>query len=197
VKATVIPFARAGGGAQTPEISDEALIAACATGDGAALALLFERYARSVRRFCGRLAGAEEADDLLQSTFLAAWSQVRSYRGDAPVRSWLFAIAANKARRSQRSDRRRRSAMELLGLRPVRTVDSAHDEVARRQLLGRLGSALDRLPHDLKVVYVMCEIEDVPGVEAAQALGVRPGTVWRRLHDARKRLLPMIEGEEP
>src|SRR5690606_1559623 len=124
MKTNVIPFAR-GSGEPPPEISDEALIAACATGDGAALSLPFERYARPVRRFLARVAGPEEADDLLQSTFLAAWSRVRAYRGDAPVRSWLFAIAANQARRAHRSERRRRSAMELLGLRPVRTVDSA------------------------------------------------------------------------
>jgi RNA polymerase sigma-70 factor (ECF subfamily) len=67
------------------------------------------------------------------------------------------------------------------------------DEVSNRQLMRRLASAIDELPHDLRVVFLLCEMEGISGTDAARALGLRPGTVWRRLHDARKRLLSILE----
>ena len=65
---------------------------------------------------------------------------------------------------------------------------------AQGEMMERLSAALDALPHDLRVAFVLCDVEEVPGVEAARALGVRQGTMWRRLHDARKRLRDMLGG---
>jgi DNA-directed RNA polymerase specialized sigma24 family protein len=47
----------------------------------------------------------------------------------------------------------------------------------------------------LRVVFVMCDVEQVAGVDAAVALGIPPGTVWRRLHDARTRMRAALGGE--
>jgi RNA polymerase sigma-70 factor (ECF subfamily) len=44
------------------------------------------------------------------------------------------------------------------------------------------------MSHKLKVVFVMCDLEGIPGVEVACTLSLREGTVWRRLHEARKQL---------
>jgi len=80
---------------------------------------------------------------------------------------------------------------------PPSTSHHAPDAaVLRSQQVSRLASALDALPHDLRAAYVLCDLEDVPGVEAAQLLGIRAGTLWRRLHDARRALRAAIEGEE-
>ena len=49
-------------------------------------------------------------------------------------------------------------------------------------------SVLASLPHDLRVVFVMCELEEVSGAEAARVLNLRQGTLYRRLHDARRKL---------
>ena len=65
----------------------------------------------------------------------------------------------------------------------------------RAQQLDRLASALETLPHDLRTAYVLCDLEEVPGIEAARILDVRPGTLWRRLHDARRALRASIEGD--
>ena len=108
-------------------------------------------------------------------------------------RSWICGVTASLARRHQRAERRRSSAFSRLSTWVTRTAAPHGDDVARRQLVDRLSAALDELPHDLRVAYVMCELEEVPGVEAARALGVRPGTMWRRVHDARKRLRAVIE----
>lgn len=177
------------------ELSDEALLAGCVVEDPAALTVLYQRHNVGVMRFACRLLGrrSSEADDLVQQVFLTAWKDAARYRGQSSVRSWLFGVTANLARRHQRDERRRSSAFSRLSTWVSRTAAPHEEDIARRQLVDRLSSALDELPHDLRVAYVMCELEEVPGVEAARALGVRPGTMWRRVHDARKRLRAAIE----
>jgi RNA polymerase sigma-70 factor (ECF subfamily) len=65
--------------------------------------------------------------------------------------------------------------------------------VEHRQLLRRLETALADLPHQLRVVFVLCAVEEVPGKEAAHVLGIREGTLWRRLHEARTALREAVE----
>jgi len=192
----VLPLARSSGTGPAP-LGDEALVAACAVGDANALAALFQRHHDAVHRICTRLAHASEVDDLVQNTFVAAWTQAGRFRGQSSVRAWLCAIAANLVRKSRRSEARKRSALGFLRLAPAPARRGVDDQVADRQLCDRLQVALDALPDDLRIAFVLCEIEQIPGVEAARALGLRPGTLWRRLHDARKRLLAALEGEEP
>ena len=182
-----------------PDMSDAALVAACTTGDPGALGALFDRYAADVYRFLGRLRGADarDVDDLLQVTFLEAGRVAGSFRGGASVRTWIFAIAANVVRHHARGEGRRRTVMDSFSALPQTRVESPADAAERRQLIERLAGALDDLDEDLRVAFVMCDLEEIPGVEAARALGLRPGTMWRRLHDARRRLRHAIEKEIP
>lgn len=192
--ADVIPIRRAP--TQPSQLSDEALVAACALGDGAALGALFDRHHEALHRFLGRLARRDPADvdDLVQSTFVEAWRSAARFRGGAAVRTWLFAIAANLVRHRSRAEGRRRAAMAGLAAAPPAASATPDDDAMRRQLVDRLGAALETLSHDLREVFVLCEIEEVPGVDVARALGLREGTVWRRLHDARKALRRELEG---
>jgi RNA polymerase sigma factor (sigma-70 family) len=179
-----------------PELTDEALVAACAAGDTAALAALFDRHHRLVLRFVTRAssAGPSDIEDLAQSTFLEMWRSSRRFRANGSARSWMLGIAANLVRHYVRGEVRRRSAMAGLAERPEGSVARPDDLAARRQLLDRLAGGLAALPHDLRVAFVLCDLEEVPAVEAARALGVRQGTMWRRLHDARRRLRDILAG---
>lgn len=186
-------------GAQAAELSDEALVAACANADATALTALYRRHQPAISRFASRLLGGRrsEVEDLVQQVFLVAWRDANRFRADASARGWLYGITANLARRYHRSERRRGFAFLRLGWVTPTTTRAIDEAVASKQLVDKLAEALAALPHDLKVAYVMCEIEDIPGVEAAASLGVRPGTLWRRLHDARKRLRHALQGEPP
>jgi len=193
MSARIIPLRAADAG--PIELSDDALLAACGEGDATALSLLYRRHHGSIARFTCRLFGGRtaEVDDVVQQVFLTAWKDAERFRGQSSVRGWLFGITANLARRHQRSERRRDFAFWKLKLFTRTTTEPIDDDVVRRQLIGKVGVALEALPHDLRVAYVMCEIEEVAGIEAARILGVRPGTLWRRLHDARKRLRVALE----
>jgi RNA polymerase sigma-70 factor, ECF subfamily len=195
------PLARARGRAHLEarraalsEISDEALLAACAVGESAALGALFDRHHEAIYRLISRLLRTEpgEIDDLVQTTFLEAWRSAGRYSGRGVVKSFLFGIAANTVRHHVRSARRRREA--LADWQPPEGKNAPDDVAVRAQQVGRLAAALDQLPHDLRAAYVLCDLEDVPGVEAARMLDVRAGTLWRRLHEARRALRAAIEG---
>lgn len=192
--ADIIPLRRVQGDAA--EMSDEALVAACAVGEPAALGALFDRHNRAVFRVLSRVAGGPAADleDLVQSTFLEVWKSAARFHERSAARSWIFGIAANLARHYVRGEVRRRQAMR--GLAEVRAASPRRpdDDVARGQLVARLGHALAGLPHDLRVAFVLCDLEGLSGVDAARTLGVRQGTMWRRLHDARKRLRDELDG---
>jgi RNA polymerase sigma-70 factor (ECF subfamily) len=176
-------------------LSDEALLAATATGDLAALDALFERFYPIVYRFLSRVTAADEdeRDDLVQATFLEARRGARRFRGGSAVKTWILGVAANLARHHLRGERRRREkhARYAEGLHLV--AEQPDQSLERTDLLRAIGDALADLPHDQRIAFVMCDLEDIPGVEAARVVGVPQGTLWRRLHFARKALRAAIE----
>lgn len=171
------------------EISDEGLVRRISLGDRALLGALFDRHHGAVTRFLWRFSGAREGlDDLVQATFLEALKSAASFRGSASVRTWLLGIAANVARHHARSELRRRTALTAfaalespLPATPQRTLES-------RETIERLNQALRGLPGDLRTAFVLCDVEETRGVDAARKLGLREGTLYRRLHDARHAL---------
>jgi RNA polymerase sigma-70 factor (ECF subfamily) len=170
--------------------ADDALLARGARGDGAALGELFDRHHRSVYNFLGRLLGAQcaELDDAVQSTFLEACRAASKFRGQSAASTWLFGIAANVARHQVRSRLRRQTLVEALGQAPTGATTQPDVEVERHQLVDRMTAAIAALPHDLRVAFVLCDVEEIRGAEAARVLGIPEGTLWRRLYEARKAL---------
>jgi RNA polymerase sigma-70 factor (ECF subfamily) len=177
--------------------SDEQLVAACAAGDRGALGRLFDRHHQDLYRFLSRIAGphGRDLDDLVQTTFLAVTDAAQRFSGRSTVRSWLFAIAGNLARDQARSEIRQRRLAENAAQLPASAPASPEVTAEHKEALAHLAEALDRLPHDLRVTFVMCEIEETPGKDAAAALGVPEGTIWRRLFDARLALLGAAQGK--
>lgn len=180
-------------------LSDEALIAACSTGDPSALARLFERLCDDVSRFLGRLTyvDAQDVQDLVNDVFLAAFRGAASYQGRSGVKTWIFAIASNIARDRQRKAARGRGALDRLARDAGPAPRSLEREVISKDLVARVERCLPQLPHDLRVAFLMCDVEGLSGVEVAGALGVPRGTLYRRLHDARRLLRRLVEGGEP
>jgi RNA polymerase sigma-70 factor (ECF subfamily) len=175
---TIVPLRREG--VRLDEVTDAGLIAACATADRAARAALFTRHVDGVRRFIARMtaADADAIDDLVQTTFLEAFRGAARFRGGSQVRTWLFGIAANLVRTYARGEIRRKAAMSAAAELPERVGDS--DVAERHVLVERLAAAVTALSHDLREVFVLVDVEEWKGAEAAAALGVPEGTVWRR-----------------
>lgn len=184
----VVPLRRVDG--RVDEMSDEAVLAACASGDAAALGALFDRHHAAVYRFITRLSQVDQADvdDLVQTTFLTVQRSARKFRGRSTVRTWILGVAVNVVRREARSRGRRRRLALAVAAQPQRHAAPIDEAAARREAVRRMQAALAELPEKLRVCFVMCQLEGVPGPEAAEALGLRPGTLYRRIHEARRRL---------
>lgn len=171
-------------------LSEEALVAAYATGSPAALASLFERFCDPVYRFLGSYVGKQspDLDDLVQATFLEVMRAASKFRGGASVQTWIFGIAINVARHHRRSEWRR---LRLLGSvfadRPSPTAE-VEDSACKREKVSQLALAITALPEHLRAPIVLCDVEGTSGQEAARVLNIPEGTLWRRLHEARKQL---------
>jgi RNA polymerase sigma factor (sigma-70 family) len=174
-------------------VTDDALLTRFVQGEGDALGTLFDRHHRAAYRFLGRLTGADDADldDLVQATFMEAARAAPRFDGRAAVRTWLFGIAMNVARHYKRGNARRRRVIDDASEeRPseIPARERPDEHAANRELLERVAEALQRLPVSLREVFVACEIEELPGADVARLLRIPEGTLWRRLHDARKAL---------
>jgi RNA polymerase sigma-70 factor (ECF subfamily) len=190
----LVPLRRIEGAAD--ELSDAALVAACGAGELAALGALFDRYHDALRAFLARRTGTDERDldDLVQATFEALPAAARGFGGRAQVKTWLFGVANNVARHHARAEARRRAlsraAMEAV---PV----PAGDELLTRERAARLRAAIDGLPDAQRETFVLVYLDGIAGGEVAALLGVREGTVWARLHEARARLRAALGGVVP
>ena len=193
----VVPIRRVAG--RPSEMSDEALVAACATCENAALGALYDRHVDAVRRFLARMSGTDERDldDLVQATFETVPRAARRFGGESQVRTWLFGVANNVARHHVRSEvRRKRLASAFAEERPGAQGDTA-DEVLERERAARLRAAIAALPDKLREAFVLVYLEGIAGGEVATLLGVREGTIWKRLFQARARLRESLGGVYP
>ena len=187
----LLPLRRTSG--QVEELSDRALVSAIADGDQSALGALYDRFHRDVYRFVARLARPGDADDFVQSTFLEAHRSAPRFRGDAQVKTWLFGIAANLVRNQFRGEQRKQRAHDSLEVMPKRPPTSPGDAITREQQRRWLAAAIEQLTPALREAYVLCVVEEIPGKDAAAALGIREASLWRRLSDAREALRAAIE----
>lgn len=191
--AKLVPLRRISG--DITEMSDEALLAACGTGDAPALGALFDRFHTAVYRFAARLPMTDDLarDDLVQATFLEIRRAAHSFRGTSSAKTWILGVAANVARHTLRAERRRRVHQARYLERMTAAPEMLDAQVERKKLLARIAEALAELPRDQQIAFILCDLEQLPGVEVARVLEIPEGTLWRRLHTARKAMRAAIE----
>jgi RNA polymerase sigma-70 factor (ECF subfamily) len=177
-----------------PRTPDPDILRQLARGEIGALGELYDRYRGPVRSFLARATcDAEDVDDLVHSTFLAAAKSAGRYDGRPSCRPWLVGIAAHLLRRRRQSFGRFLAVVS--SLRGVRA--KASDPRPALQARADIDRALVRISEAKRVTLLMAEVEGLSCAEIATALGVPIGTVWTRLHAARRELRrALAEGEE-
>jgi RNA polymerase sigma-70 factor, ECF subfamily len=182
------------------EVSDTELLRLAREAEPAAFRSLIRRHDRYLYRIARSvLLDDEEAEDVVQETFVRAFTHLVDFRGDASLSTWLTRIAFNEALRRRRQRRRivrlddlvsaigcsekqfDKSTMTAPDLDPERAT-------AQHQIRSVLERAIDDLPDSFRTVFVMRDIEEASTEETASVLGIRPQTVKTRLHRARRRL---------
>jgi len=176
--------------------TDHDLISATASGDRRAFAVLVARHRAAVWRLVrAGTPGEQAAEDALQETFLAAFRGASAYRGEAPVRVWLFALARRQAARTWR----RRAGepdspvpLHVLGGLAGWGSDNPEARAAAREARQHLQAALRQLSAADQEVITLRDLEQLTTPQAATVMGVSPAAVKSRLHRARLRLLAQL-----
>jgi RNA polymerase sigma-70 factor (ECF subfamily) len=169
--------------------TDAELVAAARRGSQGAFREIVDRHQQAVRSFLRRVAAnPEDADDLAQETFLAAWSGLWRFRGHASLRSWLCAIAWKKqltlVRSRQRSSRRLDAAAEATAA--THQPDSWLD----------LSAALGALPEAQRAAVALCLGGGFSHAEAAQTLRLPLGTIKSHVERGRAKLHAALGGHD-
>lgn len=176
---------------------DEALVAAIADGDVAALRVLYGRHAAWLSvRLARRCNDEEVVADVLQDTFVALWKQAASYRGDGAVGAWLWGIGVRRLV----SRLRRRRDVVLLDAIPDR-VDARRPAI-EEQILGDvehgdLAGVFARLSPEMRAVVQATVLDGLTAKEAGRLLGIPTNTVKTRLHRAKAQLRAGLVEEHP
>jgi RNA polymerase sigma-70 factor (ECF subfamily) len=179
-----------------PGTTEDDLVARLREGERRAVEEVYVAHHTAIRGFARRLVGdSAAAEDVVHETFVALPKAIRRFRGEGSLRSFLIGVAANHSRRHVRSAMRRRRATERLAAHEElqdRTIDATH-QLITKQMADRLWAALDELPLDQRIVFVLCEAEQRTSVEVSGIVGAPEGTVRTRLFHAKRKLRELLE----
>ena len=182
----------------TPVFDESALVVRAKAGDVSAFSDLVNHYERRVFRMAKQITqNDDDASDVLQETFLKAYTHLDDFQGNSKFYTWLVRIAVNEALMKLRKRRSDRTV-------PLdEPIDTGEDEVAReiavwdqnpedsysREELGRiLDEAIQSLKPAYRTVFILRDIEEMSIEETAEALGLSISAVKSRLLRARLQL---------
>lgn len=176
---------------------DVHLIEQTLTGDSAAFGELVRRYQDRLYNMVAHTIGCPvEAEDVVQDTFVQAYTKLASFRQDSLFYTWLYRIAVNSAISRRRKKRPTLSVdhqQEVMGSEPVDSGESPGDRLEREERAHQVHAALDQLNDQHRAILVLREIEGFCYEEIADILEMPIGTVRSRLHRARSQLRDQLE----
>ena len=175
------------------DLDDRALAARALAGHQDAYAVLMRRHRDAVWRLArGHVGDADEALDITQESFVAAFTALARYDGTRPFRVWIARIALNKCR----DWARRRAVRRFFAF--ARPLDDAlfvadlaqnpEESLQSGAELAHINAAIAALPANLKDVLLLRTIEGMSQAETADVLGVTEKAVETRLYRARAKL---------
>ena len=176
-----------------PEESDDVLLRRMAEADESALKAFFHRHSGGVARFVQGFSN-EPADvaDVVNDVFFDVWRGAGSFSGRSKPRTWLFAIARNKA-----TDRiRKRARHDAEALDPERAdegVMGALDRVIEKDRASMLRNCISRLPTAHRSIVHLTFYENLGYREIGDVLGIPEGTVKSRVFHIKSDLLRCLE----
>jgi RNA polymerase sigma-70 factor (ECF subfamily) len=159
------------------------LIQGLKSGQSASFDRLVREYGDRLYRFCLRIVGPTEAEDVVQETFIRVHRSIGSYQPTGRFESWLFTIANHLALDSVR----RRSSVSMESEEPV-DFHEPTDDLDHQEVQHALVQAVDRLPVDQKQVFLLREEAGLSFREIAELLHCPLNTALGRMHYAMENL---------
>ena len=189
--------------ALAPAAADDAeLVRRALSRDEAAVRAIMQANNRRLYRLArGILRNDTEAEDVVQDTYVRAFTHLEQFRGDSSLSTWLSRIAMNEALGRLR---RQKPGVEWSELEksapqaqiipfPLASSDDPERSMAQREIRDVVEHAIDDLPEPFRLVFITRVIEGMNVEETAEILGLKPETVKTRLHRARNLLRDNVE----
>ena len=178
-------------------MTEKELVRAAAAGDESALGELVRMYENKAYHLALRMCGnAEDASDVAQDAFLAAWRGLPSFRGESGFSTWLYRLVSNAAIDYLRRTKHQRGNVSLddeeLNLDAPDESPSPHDAAESNDLKDAVAKSLKELSDDHRTVLVMREVQELSYEEIAQTLSLDLGTVKSRISRARNHLRKIL-----
>jgi RNA polymerase sigma-70 factor (ECF subfamily) len=173
--------------------TEKDLVEDCIKENRAAQKALYDRYCRKMMVVCQRYAkSTQEAEDILQEGFIKVFSNIKSFRGDARLDTWMTRIMINTALNSQR---------QKLYLIPMVDVDGIElreeEQVSLSGLhLSELITIVQSLPDGCRLVFNLFAIEGYTHKEIGEALGISEGTSKSQYNRAKSLLKIKLSQQE-
>jgi RNA polymerase sigma-70 factor (ECF subfamily) len=182
-----------------PESNDEGnLVAQAQAGDAAAFSELVKRYQRKIYRLAKHITqNDEDAEDVLQDTFMKAYEHLKGFHGQSKFYTWIVRIAVNESLMKLR----KRKGDRFVSLdEPISTGEeevkreiavwegNPEQQYSQEELQGILNEAVENLKPDFRTVFTLRDIEELSTEETAEALGISVPAVKSRLLRARLEL---------
>lgn len=181
------------------EISDEtALVTRARTGDAKAFSDLVDKYERKIFRLAQHITqNREDAEDVLQETFLKAYEHLDQFQGNSKFYTWIVRIAVNQALMKLRKRKADRTVSmdegidtgEDIVVREIAAWDEDPEQrYSRDEINDILSQAVDSLAPPYRTVFVLRDVEELSTEETAEALDLSVPAVKSRLLRARLQL---------
>jgi len=182
------------------QLSDEELIQRFQEGDQYAFDLIVHRYKDALFNFTYRYLGnSQEAEDVVQETFLRIFRNRFAYRQIAKFSTWIYTIAGNLAKTELRKRKRRRQVYTSdMGFddKEFEIVDTKADterDVDSMLTEKLIQAAIDKLPERFRKVILLVDVQELSYEEVSKIMRVPLGTVKSRVNRARLKLQGMLQ----
>ncbi|AKU24598.1 RNA polymerase sigma factor RpoE [Massilia sp. NR 4-1] len=185
---------------------DQLLVERVQAGDRQAFDMLVARHQRRLMRLISRiLRDQNEAEDVVQESFIKAYRGLRHFRGDSAFYTWLYRIGINTAKNFLLSQGRRAPLAGEAALlsaengegEHLRDINTPESMLASKQIAATVNEAMDALPLELRTAIVLREIEGLSYEEISDIMACPIGTVRSRIFRAREaiaaRLRPLLD----
>ena len=176
-------------------MTEQELVLAARRGDDAAFEELVRQYEKKIYHLALRMCGSgEDAMEVAQEAFLAAWRGLKLFRGESSFSTWLYRLTTNAAIDFLRRERRRgwgeqASLNDEEGvIDPPDPGPSPQERTERQELREALARGLETLSPEHRQVLLLRELEGMRYEEIARALNLDLGTVKSRIARAREKL---------
>lgn len=177
------------------EEPEEILVKKAKKGDTKAFGELVKRYERYIVNLVYRTLGySEDAEDIAQETFIKAFTNIKNFKEESKFSTWLSKIAINLCMDKFRSKSSKEENLEegVWLTIPQNSYYDPEETAERLEIQERIRKAVASLPEELRIVFVLRELEDLSYDEISKMLNIPMGTVESRLYRARMKLKTLL-----